>query len=271
MIVARHIPQEDLVSYGLECLPSGESADIAAHLSECALCRAELARISGDLSLIAMSVKPGPLPEGARQRFLDRIAASSAARKHAGTSPVPVSPSASLRWVWEWALWGGLAAMVLLSGGLGIRLHFVVMELRRESAGAAAQSAENARARKVMELLTAPAAQHVLLTALETRPVPSARAIYLASRGALLMQAANLNPLAAGKTYELWIIPASGAPVPAGVFHPDAAGAASVVLPQIPEGVQAKAFGVTIENEGGSQTPTLPIILSGAAPSTAGE
>jgi len=55
------------------------------------------------------------------------------------------------------------------------------------------------------------------------------------------------------------------------MFRPDASGSGSVVMPpMIPAGTAAKAFAVTIENEGGSSTPTMPIIISGAAPS-AGE
>jgi anti-sigma-K factor RskA len=109
----------------------------------------------------------------------------------------------------------------------------------------------------------------VLLTAAGTRPAPTARAIYLASRGGLILQASSLNRLANGKVYELWIIPANGSsPVPAGLFRPDASGTANLVLPQIPEGVQAKAFGITVENDGGSSTPTSPIVLSGAAPAS---
>jgi anti-sigma-K factor RskA len=53
------------------------------------------------------------------------------------------------------------------------------------------------------------------------------------------------------------------------MFRPDAAGNASVVMPDMPKGIEAKAFGVTIENAGGSNTPTMPIVLAGAAP-TAG-
>jgi anti-sigma-K factor RskA len=34
-------------------------------------------------------------------------------------------------------------------------------------------------------------------------------------------------------------------------------------MPPLPKGVEAKAFGVTVENEGGSTTPTQPIILAG--------
>jgi anti-sigma-K factor RskA len=81
------------------------------------------------------------------------------------------------------------------------------------------------------------------------------------------MQASNLDPLPSNKTYELWVIPMKGAPMPAGMFRPDAAGNASVVMPDMPKGIEAKAFGVTVENAGGSITPTMPIVLAGAAPS----
>ena len=90
--------------------------------------------------------------------------------------------------------------------------------------------------------------------------------MYLASSGSLIFQANNLDPLPAGKTYELWVIPANGkAPIPAGLFQPDAAGSASVILPPLPAGVPAKAFGVTAERAEGSATPTAPILLAGAA------
>jgi len=58
---------------------------------------------------------------------------------------------------------------------------------------------------------------------------------------------------------------AGQSPIPAGTFRPDARGNASVIMPTLPKGVEAKAFGVTVEDEGGASTPTLPIILVGAA------
>ena len=68
-----HIPQEDLVLYGMHALPAAEVATIREHLAECEDCRAELAQISGDLALAAMSAPQHPLPQGARDRFLERI------------------------------------------------------------------------------------------------------------------------------------------------------------------------------------------------------
>lgn len=274
MTVSKHISQEDLISYALQGGAEHETAETRSHLSECASCSAELARISGDLALIAMSVAPNQLPEGARQRFLDRIqTAPSHQQKTLSMPSPPKTGSGSKRGsATAWIAWGAAAAMFVITAGLGLKLHQVNLELKRQLTLASEQSAENARARRVLEVLTTPGAQRVMLAAAGTRPAPSARAIYLSSRGELILQASNLNPLENGKTYELWIIPATGAaPIPAGLFRPDTSGSANVVLPLIPEGVQAKAFGVTIENERGSPTPTLPIILSGAAPSGAGE
>ncbi len=94
-------------------------------------------------------------------------------------------------------------------------------------------------------------------------PSPDALAAYLADKGALVFVATHLDPAPAGKTYELWLIPADGRnPMPAGTFKPDAHGAASIVMPDLPKGVPAKGFGVTLENDGGSDTPTLPLMLS---------
>jgi anti-sigma-K factor RskA len=108
----------------------------------------------------------------------------------------------------------------------------------------------------------------VTLTEGKAPVAPSARATYLPERGGLILLATNLKPLAGDKTYELWVIPANGtAPVPAGLFRPDTSGTATLVLPTLAAGIQAKAFGVTVENAAGTKVPTMPIVLSGAVPS----
>jgi len=48
------------------------------------------------------------------------------------------------------------------------------------------------------------------------------------------------------------------------VFKPDAHGAATVINPPLPAGTEAKAFAITIENEAGASTPTMPIVMMGA-------
>lgn len=117
-----------------------------------------------------------------------------------------------------------------------------------------------------MELLTSTRAQRVALhQSPVASPPPEGRVVYEARTGKLLLTASNLHPLPAGKTYELWILqPGSKKPLPAGTFAPDSAGNAAMILAQAPAGLTVQGFGVTIENAGGSDTPTLPIVLSGS-------
>jgi anti-sigma-K factor RskA len=135
------------------------------------------------------------------------------------------------------------------------------------NARAERETAISARAQEVLETLRSTSAQRFVLTAATVKPVPSARVTYLASTGSLVFQGSNIDQVAADKTYELWLIPkGEGAkPIPAGTFKPDARGFASVILPELPKGTVAAAFGVTLESDGGSKTPTLPILLVGAA------
>ena len=261
----RHISQEELALHAMQALTTEESAAVRLHLSECAQCREQLAEISGGLALVAMSVEQHPIPEGARQRFIDRISATPGAQPDArGVIPISSKASAPKR-----GMWAAVAALLVISAVLGIKIYFLDQQLDMDAALIKERNAENLRARELLDVLTAPTAQRVVLTTGKTPPAPSARATYLPARGALILQASNMQPLPENKTYELWVIPANGtAPIPAGLFRPDASGSASVVLPAIPQGVPAKAFGITIENAGGSNTPTAPIILSGAAPAS---
>ena len=73
-----HNSMEDLASFAMQNLPVEESASIRAHLETCATCRAELAQVYGDLALFGLSVEQPTLPEGARERFLSKIAATAA-------------------------------------------------------------------------------------------------------------------------------------------------------------------------------------------------
>lgn len=265
----RHISDEDLALYAMQALPPEESETMRLHVSECAACRGQLAEISGDLAIVAMSVDQQSIPEGARDRLMDRIRSEPiAAAQVTPASParVPVIPirrqNKSSSWIW--IPWAAVAALLVLSVSLFIRIKFLDQQLEVQETLLRVRNAENARARALLDVLTAPNAQHVVLTAGKTPPAPSARAVYLRSRGALVLEASNMQALPPDKTYELWVIPTSGAPIPAGTFRPDPAGSGSVVLPRIPAGVSAKAFGITVENAGGSETPTLPIVLVGS-------
>jgi anti-sigma-K factor RskA len=261
-----HNTQEELASFAMQSLPAEESASIRVHLQTCPACRTELSQICGDLALLGIAVEQQPLPDGARERFFARIASSPTVQpqgSRAEVAPIPIK--SARRGSGFWLPWVAVAAMAILAIFLGVQNRALNQELNDESKLVTNLAARASRAQQILEVLTAPSAQRVTLTESKAPAPPSARATYLPERGGLILLAANLKPLPADKTYELWIIPADGKPpVPAGLFRPDGVGAATVLLPPLAPGIAAKAFGVTVEKAQGSDSPTSPIILSGA-------
>ena len=149
---------------------------------------------------------------------------------------------------------------------LGAAMSAETAKLEAETEQADRLRTEAARAREVLDALTDRTALRVTLTAPKSKPEPTGRATYVASRGTLVFQGNSLAAPGPNKVYELWILPADGsAPVAAGTFSPDARGNAALVLPRLAGAVEAKAFAITIEDNGGATTPTMPILLMGAA------
>ncbi len=132
-------------------------------------------------------------------------------------------------------------------------------------AGQVAQlAADRQNAALVLDALRDPSALRVTLKKPSSKAAPEGRASYVASKGTLVFLANNLTPLRLHKVYELWLMPMDGSnPVPAGTFVPDTSGNASLIYPHFPNAIAARGFAVTIEAEGGSQSPTLPMILAG--------
>jgi anti-sigma-K factor RskA len=269
------ISQEDLALYAMRSLPADEMTAVAAALRDNPQAQQELARIQDDLALLALSVDQQVAPAGSFERLQTRMRETFQAGATSVPAGKPIEMTATQTEIAtvpstgrsKWAVitpWLIAACLAIACAILGYRTASLNDALDGESALVSNLAAKASRAQQVLEVLNAPNAQRVTLAATKTPPAPTAHAVYLAERGALMMEANNLKPVPAGKTYELWVIPASGAaPVPAGTFTPNGEGYASVVLPTLPSGVPAKAFGITIENAGGSKTPTLPIVLSG--------
>jgi anti-sigma-K factor RskA len=245
---------DDLALYALSVLEGNERADLEKHLEQCPSCRQEVERLRGDTALLALScVGPRP-PQRARKRLLDAI------KREPRTRTIPV------RRVW-WAAvpWFATAMLGLValwfwrqSGRLAER----VTHLQDEST---AQQMQLERAREVVATLTATDALIVPVAAPNAPPQPQGKAIYVRDKAHLIFLANNLPALPPQKAYELWLIPLQGAPIPAGVFKPDARGSAIVIHPPLPTGVEVKAFAITVEPDTGSSSPTMPIVMIGAS------
>jgi anti-sigma-K factor RskA len=243
---------EDLALYALDGLQGDERVALEKHLTECSACRRELEELRGDMALMALSVAGPTPPRRARERLIDAVAREP----RAGTVR-------NRRAWWARLPWLATAALALAAGSFwrqSEQLARRVAELEKESG---AQQAQLRMAREVVATLTATDAMRVTLVANKTPPQPQGKAIYVRGRSSLIFLASNLPALPPQKTYELWLIPTSGAPIPAGVFKPDAQGSAVVIHPPLPVGVEAKTFAITVEPEQGSLTPTMPIVMVG--------
>jgi Anti-sigma-K factor rskA len=139
------------------------------------------------------------------------------------------------------------------------------IEQLKTQAATATEVANAAAAQQVLDTIKDASAMRVTLTTYKAAQHPTGRTTYVASKGALIFLANDLGQLPPEKTYELWLLPAAEgqSPLPAGTFRVDERGNASVIMPPLPKGVEAKGFAVTIEPEGGSATPTMPLVLSG--------
>lgn len=171
-----------------------------------------------------------------------------------------------------WLGWLGwiIAALAIAVAVYHIRRTFILLhQVNADYAQLTKLKADNARSQQVMDSLTSPDAARIRLSETRRPEHPAGHVIYQASSGALIFVASGLRTLPQSKSYELWLIPSSGAPISAGLFRPEANGTASVVLLSLPQGIQARAFSVTVESVNGAPTPTLPIIMSGREPTPA--
>jgi anti-sigma-K factor RskA len=250
---------DDLALYALEELTGSERRELEQHLDTCASCWREVQALRGDLSLLALS-GAGPRPPA---RSKDRLMRAIAAEPRGVSAS---SPAAVPRRGLSWGLIPAVVALGLLvavgtlwTKNQGLRHNLESLARLYRGTGEQLQQA-NERLR----LLSAPDAVQVSLSPQSEPRKPHATAIYSPSQRRMMLMASNLAPVPAGKAYELWIIPTEGAPINAGVFKPDERGNAVVLDHAMPEGVVAKAFAVTIEDEAGSDKPTSPILIVGA-------
>lgn len=293
------VTTNELNPYAMHLLDADESSRIESFLLHSPEAREELQLILGDLACLAFSAEPHAVPEDARGRFMSSIGRASKAPMAAPVfasqpaiaaiaSTAAEAPTAAPRlgkiyddqaersffarlvpWA-GWAVAAGLAISTWAFYQRSTAMQGQVAEAQSDAAHAAEISekavADAARAKTVLDTLGSRSAQRFLLTRQNTAPVPSARVTYVASTGSLVFQGNNLESVPSEKTYELWLIPAdkTAKPIPAGTFRPDARGFASLILPTLPKGVTAATFGITMEDVGGSQSPTLPILLIGA-------
>lgn len=139
--------------------------------------------------------------------------------------------------------WAVSAAMVIVLLG-------VVISTRRPNP-------DTAKLEQALAILNDPAAREVTFG--ETAQPSRGRLFVSGSKGVVLI-ASSLPAIEANKTFQLWVIPAKGNPVPSGTFRGDANSTAVYVRPG-PVQTDAAALALTVEPEGGSPQPTTTPFL----------
>ena len=267
---AFHIDEDDLIQYALGSLKETQLGTMSAHLSLCNQCRDALARVFVDLAAYGAAQPLSDIPAGSRERFLSKLSGAAAGESKfvqmRNKSRLYVASKSFKTWLET------PVPLMVLSGVLAAALAFVAFDdlnhIHQLRQTGPALSRLEKDAAELAELKSFLKGSNVQQVSLHEKPAvnraPEGHALYSATSGRLVFTASNVPALPSGKAYELWILPAAkGAPIPAGTFKPDLQGNAAVVFPDIPSDVQAGGFGVTIEREEGSPTPTMPIVMSG--------
>jgi len=275
MIPIKHIDPDDLALYAMQLLPPDETEEMSLHLQHSVEARRVLSEIYSDLSIFAHSAEMHSPPALARQRLMKHVARE---KKAAPPDPLAgtyaprgtghlfeeeiVSRSIASR-VLPWAGWALAAGMAALS----VSMYQQQGRLKSNLAAGQAQLKETQKsaelANNVLLTVQDPSAARFTLTGSPQKLPPQARVSYVSDKGSLVLLASNLEKLPPYKTYELWLFPTDGHdPIPAGTFQPDEHGFASLVMPELPKGIAAKMFAVTVE-DGEVSAPTTPPVLSG--------
>ncbi len=261
---------EALALYAMGALDNPQDlAALESHLGTCGDCRRELEALRADTALLALSATGPQPPARSRERILKAIAAEP--RMERRTS----KPYAVGRLRPRWFTFAPVMVMLMLAV-FSILLWRDLRNTRRELRHKQAQleqlqsdlartNSELAEAKMVHDLLHASDAWPLTLVSKKTPPQPQMKMIYSQQKGSLFLLASNTPALPENKIYELWLLPADGsAPMAAGWFKPDGKGNGMIFHKLKSNGIEAKGFAVTIEPPGGSQTPTMPIVMEPA-------
>jgi hypothetical protein len=222
---------------------SPERDGIREHLERgCEACRSELMRARSVNAALA-TLAPPAVPSPALRR---RVLASAGAEER--------------RFNWMPVLAFAAALSLAAAVYVGARER----NFSRQAAGlreqVRRQATELARLDEALAILGARDTTVVSFGAGAPRP-PAGKVFVNPSQGVLFI-ASNLPPVPAGKVYEMWLVPKAGAPARAGEFQPRSDGTAMHLRSGAFDRAQIAAVAVTVENEGGADRPTLPILIA---------
>jgi anti-sigma-K factor RskA len=256
-----HANPEDLDLYALGALDGQEKQTLETHLHACPYCQQQLAAARQRTALMGLAAPPATPRPQVKAALMDRVRAEKRAGTQAGATQIVPSKTGKKRWGLRFSLGFGLATAVLALA----TYEFAKQDLNRgkQLQQLQAQLSEDAATLQAMGQVTgAPDSAQITLLQQPNQPPGQARMLYNARMG-LGVYSGQIAPAPSGKSYQLWLVPSSGAPVSAGLVDSNQQSGAVVV--RLTPGLAPKAFAVTLEPFGGRPQPTGPMVLVGAA------
>jgi len=260
--------------YVLGTLEQDERERFVQHLATCVECRDEVRSLERVSLALAAGVPSRTPPAALRERVLSVTKGDASERTGQNAGRVLLDlPSRGFTWA-DPRAWLPVAALLVISAGLGayawtLQSRIGSLEARLDVALQEAQASRTALVsaqtaamgvQRTMAVLAAPDMARIDLTGQAVAPAARARAFWSRDRG-LVVAANNLPPLKPGRTYQVWVLPASGAPISAGLLAPDASGVATVAYETASDLPTPAGVAVSEEKAGGVPSPTVEAIL----------
>jgi anti-sigma-K factor RskA len=222
--------------YALGTLEPELAAEIERHLADqCEYCWGRLQEATVLAAAMAGIAEPKTPSKSLRQRVL---AIGGGTQRSRGWLFAVVGLSAACAVLLAFSIW---------SGGQVHALEDRMNGLTRE----------RNELRSALEILSRSDTRTVQFGRADT---PHGRVFVNRNRG-LVFVGSQLPALATDRTYELWLVPTSGAPRPAGLFQPNARGDSVNVSPVPVNPAEIAAVAVSVEPRQGSSAPTTKPFL----------
>ncbi|MBV8729687.1 MAG: anti-sigma factor [Acidobacteriia bacterium] len=236
--------------YALGIAEEPERGEIQAHLArDCEVCMTEIGQARELISLLGCNSDLATPSAGLRRRILASVGLEQ--RRASWWTPV-----------WGVAAVTSIAMAVFAASFFRGRERDLSEQLAAAREQIRTQTLDLTRLNEAFAILNGPDTAVSSFSQTGPQAPPKGKVFLNPDRGVLLL-ASNLPPAAAGKTYEMWLLPKRGMPQPAGLFQSASDGTALYIRRGAVDLAGTMAVAVTLENAGGAPQPTTqPLIVA---------
>jgi anti-sigma-K factor RskA len=263
-----HIREENLELYALGALPEAEAAAVKAHVAGCRECGGKLAAALGNVAMVALAAEQEKPAAAVKEKLFARIAAER------GAAAMPTTQAAGGREIirevkrprdrwWNWVLVPATVVLAVFCAELYRENRTLTGEVREARRVAVEFEKERLRVMGLVNALSARDTQTIRLASTKDGIPGSDAVVRYNKRLGKVLYTAELPALPPEKVYQMWLVPANGAPISAGTFTAVGPKRAEPWEADVPANSEPKAFAVTVEPVGGVPKPTGKIILLG--------